>query len=490
MKAVILEERGYFWWHGTPVPDRHFAPEDAVTGLLKVAEDGRVNLELDGFLPGAKHPLEHMLDQNNKVPADLCIQGKLKGSNDNVLLTGLLRNGTRVASNGVSYENYLALGCLVGVGQFPGKIALGNFKILKVNLDGFEEWVRLGAIECKKGRSITVKYAAPKDLNYALKDGRLRMVFDVLAPFASQEHMSEITLKERASLVYSPLRSVPLVEMKRQFCLIEDLLILLSGTEYCLDFPFVSFGSRKKFYRFYFLRHRSGASAPAFHECWTNFVQLHESFGDIFDAWRAKREIYGPGFYLYLGTRRGMKLYPEHRFVNLIWGIESLHRGQEVAPAEPSKLADKIERILSRIEDTNDKKWLERQLRNANEPSLEQRIFDTLKPLPLHFTGTCLRDFAKTCAGMRNDISHYGGQRDHGDYAEFLQRLERHSNALSNLYALRILCEIGVDPKILEWWIFQGFKSYSIKKEFAEVGLLLTSEQKQEVQPEKPSSIQ
>ena len=487
MKEAIFEDRGYFWWHGTPVPDRHFAPEDAVTGLLKIAEDGRVNLELDGFLPNAAHPLEQLTDQNMTVSADLCIQGRLKGSNDNVLLTGLFRNGCRVASSGASYENYLALGCLVGPGQFPGKIAPENFKVLKVHLDGLEEWVRLGAIEYKKDRLITVRYAAPKDLKYALEDGQLRMVFDVSAPFASQRRMSEIAFKERASLVYCPRRSVPLAEMKRQFCFIEDLLILLSGTEYCLDFPLVSFGSKKKSYRFYFLRHRSGASAPAFHECWTNFVQLREHFGDIFNAWRVKREIYGAGFYLYLGTRRGMKLYPEHRFVNLIWGIESLHRGQEVAPAEPSKLANKIERILSRIEDAGDKKWLGRQLRNANEPSLEDRIFDTFKSLPLHFTNTCLRDFAKTCAGMRNDISHYGGQRESGDYADFLKRLERHSNALSNLYALRILCEIGVDPKILEWWIFQGFKSYSIKKEFAEVGLLLKSELKQAIQPEKPS---
>ena len=219
MKEAIFEDRGYFWWHGTPVPDRHFAPEDAVTGLLKIAEDGRINLELDGFLPGAEHPLEHFLDQDKTVRADLCIQGKLKGSNDNVLLTGLLRNGSRLASSGVSYQNYLALGCLVGLGQFPGKIAPENLKALKVHLDGLEEWVRLGVIECKKGRSITVRYAAPKDLNYALEDGRLRMVFDVLAPFASQQHMSEITLKERASLVYSPRRNVSLAEMKRQFCL-------------------------------------------------------------------------------------------------------------------------------------------------------------------------------------------------------------------------------------------------------------------------------
>ena len=478
MTASILEERGYFWWHGTPVPDAHFAPEDSVTGLLKIADDGRVDLELDGNLPSAIHPLERMFAQNRALPKNLCIQGRLKGNNDHVLLAGLVSNGSRVSTNGISYETYLALHCLVGASQFPGKIIPEKFKELKIHLDGLEEWASLGAIEYKKARSIKVRYAAPKDITYDLEDGRLRVVFDVMAPYASQKHMSEITLKERASVIYSPRRGITLDEVKKQFCLIEDLLILLTGSEYFLDWPLVSFGLHKKTYRFYFLRHRSRASAPSFHDCWTNFVQLRASFGDIFAAWRSKRELYGPGFYLYLGTRRGIRLYPEHLFVNLIWGIESMHRGRPVTPAESSALANKIQRILARIENTRDRRWLEGRLKNAHEPSLEQRIFETFKSLPLRFDDSRLRNFAKKCACMRNDISHFGGQRQSNDYAEFLRTLEQHSRALSDLYALRILLEIGVDPARLTWWVYEGFKYYSIKRNFVAVGLLASSDLK------------
>lgn len=472
MATLILEERGYFWWHGTPVPDTHFAPDDSVTGHLKISEDGRVELELDGNLPSDKHPLDRLVARDRNLPPELCIQGRLKGSNDHVLLVGLLSNGSRISTNGISYEKYLALGCLVGQSSVPSKVGPGKFKELKINLDGLEEWVRLGGIECKKARSITVKYIAPKDTSYSVGDGRLRVVFDVLAPFMSQKHMSEITLKERASIVLSLRRGVSLDEMKKQFCLTEDLLILLSGSDYCLDWPLVSISPKQQAHRFYFLRHRSGAAAPAFHECWTNFVQLRECFGEIFAAWRTKRDIYGPGFYLYLGTRRGMKLYPEHRFVNLIWGIESLHRSQETAPVEPSGLAKKIERILACIEKPRDKTWLMGRLKNAHEPSLEQRIFDMFKPLPLRFDDARLCEFAKTCARMRNDISHFGGLRQSGDYAVFLRKIERHSNAISTLYAFRILLEIGVDPTRLEWWAYEGFKSYPIKRNFVDVGLL------------------
>ncbi len=51
-------------------------------------------------------------------------------------------------------------------------------------------------------------------------------------------------------------------------------------------------------------------------------------FGDIWSDWKKKREAFGPGFYLYLGTHRGViRLYIENRFVNL--DLES--KGQALA---------------------------------------------------------------------------------------------------------------------------------------------------------------
>ena len=54
-------------------------------------------------------------------------------------------------------------------------------------------------------------------------------------------------------------------------------------------------------------------------------------FGAIWSRWKAMRDEFGPGFYLYLGLRRGMAMYIEHRFVNLIWGLEAFTARRAVA---------------------------------------------------------------------------------------------------------------------------------------------------------------
>jgi hypothetical protein len=42
-----------------------------------------------------------------------------------------------------------------------------------------------------------------------------------------------------------------------------------------------------------------------------------------------------------------------------------------------------VNRILDKIDDANDKRWLARRLEHAHEPSLEQRLFEVFKALPL-----------------------------------------------------------------------------------------------------------
>jgi hypothetical protein len=73
--------------------------------------------------------------------------------------------------------------------------------------------------------------------------------------------------------------------------------------------------------------------------------------------------------------------------------------------------ATKIERILEQIAEKGDKRWLTRQLANADEPPLNQRMFESLKDLPLSLKDAALRKFCDVCAAKRHDISHFGGQR-------------------------------------------------------------------------------
>jgi hypothetical protein len=61
--VAVLEERGRFWKNNQTVPEGHFAPDDSITGLLTVDNDGRVILDLDAtntvrgaFSPNSKAP--------------------------------------------------------------------------------------------------------------------------------------------------------------------------------------------------------------------------------------------------------------------------------------------------------------------------------------------------------------------------------------------------------------------------------------------------
>jgi hypothetical protein len=165
-------------------------------------------------------------------------------------------------------------------------------------------------------------------------------------------------------------------------------------------------------------------------------------------------------------------LYIEHRFVNLVWGIEAFHRRKLVSPG-PTRIQEKVERIVNQITRPKDRKWLAKRLENAHEPTLEERIFQVLSTVPLGLDPERLRKFSMECAKLRNDISHFGGDRHEGrSYNDFIRDTDDKAEALSTLYHLLLLHEIGIDEAILKWWVFEGFKSYPIKYHFVQAGLL------------------
>jgi len=45
-----------------------------------------------------------------------------------------------------------------------------------------------------------------------------------------------------------------------------------------------------------------------------------------------KRRKHGPGFYLFLGALRSREMYVEHRFANLVWGIDALLSAHLLGP--------------------------------------------------------------------------------------------------------------------------------------------------------------
>jgi hypothetical protein len=92
---AVFEERGLFWWHGEPIPDRRFAPDAAISGLLSIADEGFTDLILDGCLPTDQGTFA-MLSQNHIQLKGKSIEGILTPSNRHILLVDR-QFGTRCA---------------------------------------------------------------------------------------------------------------------------------------------------------------------------------------------------------------------------------------------------------------------------------------------------------------------------------------------------------------------------------------------------------
>ncbi len=466
-----LEERGYFWWNNEPVPKGHLAPAASVAGLLKIDDDGRVDLELQGVLPSAHGPFAALNDQGKAL--DRHIQGLLNASGRRALLIEVIPNGGELRSNAISSQNFLAINCLVGETTFAAGNDPLTARSLEVGLSGFGGWLRVRSIKISRSKDrVSAEYTKPEPAVYKTEDGTLTFNFNITGRSPVGDQSDNFSMKEEATLVYALDKITNLEGLRQRYGLLEDLFILLTDSHYRLDWPFIHFDTDTKL-RWYFQRMTTDVSAPApnWHECWTSFPQVREAFGNIWSNWKRKREQFGPGFYLYLGTRRGTSLYTEHRFVNLVWGIEAFHRTKHAAVAS-DVLKEKITRIVGDVSLPKDKTWLRKKLKYAHEPALADRISEAFKDLPLDLDSERLRHFSKACADARNDISHFGGHRRGGSYTDFARNLEKMSGALSTLYHCLLLAEIGVDREMLKWWVYEGYQSYRLKWYFVEVGLL------------------
>jgi hypothetical protein len=116
-------------------------------------------------------------------------------------------------------------------------------------------------------------------------------------------------------------------------------------------------------------------------------------------------------------------------------------------------------------------------LAHAHEPSLEQRLLECLRELPLRFRKSELEKFAKQCAGRRNDISHRGGPPAGTDYETFHNEITHLAEALSYLFHLLILQKIGLSEEAVlraatKSWVAERL----IKRSLRAVGLHVVNE--------------
>jgi hypothetical protein len=471
----MIDETGRFWWSDEPFTERQFAPDSSVTGALKISDDGIAELTLDGFLSGEadQHFLRNLMVARGE-PTGRPIQGILKGSGKRVLLLDPRRAGGHLSNVGMSYEGYIAFEMLIGEARFTDKAVTSVFSLAEIDLAPLNDWLGYKTIKIEQTEnSLRATYDRPEAMKYSGRDRTIEIRSELVAPRYLLKRTNDLSAQESTRLRMSWPNTVPLKDAQHELVLLQDFLFLFTGGLSRFDWPILSNQGEPK-YRFISARDDHRRTELDKRDWWFSFSDVKDDFGNLFESWKEHQEKYGPGFYLYLGNYRLRQMYAEHRFVNLMWAVESFHRTKN-PEIRNAGVAEKRDRIVAAVFGEKDRKWLEKRLRNADELSLEDRIVDTFKTLPIEMEPRSLRDFAQKCARYRNDLSHFGGSRDTPNYQDFLRKLDELSDALGSLHHAVILNEIGVESDTLRRCLHEGYHGSRFQRTLKDAGIELSA---------------
>ena len=76
--------------------------------------------------------------------------------------------------------------------------------------------------------------------------------------------------------------------------------------------------------------------------------------------------------------------------------------------------------------------------------SSPQALLEILRDLPLGFSRARIKQFSYKVSSLRNDLAHYGGDRDKPPSVEYTRKLHNYCEAISPIYHALLLREIGV----------------------------------------------
>ncbi|WP_131183918.1 HEPN domain-containing protein [Stutzerimonas kirkiae] len=467
-----INDHGIFWWTSEGYE------AGSATGILSVDPAGVIKLELHQTLPG-RSGMGGVFGEI--LPEPITILGCLKSNGHYVLLKGLRAQGGR--SGLISFEIFWANECFIS--QKP--LEFINFFKLSISLDGLQQWVRPGRIEfydsLDKVKDEARKIKVNLDLNsshaWQISWGLVEITHDFSGSVPGL-HSEAVNIAMTSYLSYTPTIDTTCDEFLDWYRSVQDLLLILTNSNITLSWPRLLWrkGDEVIGVNYYFRRHAPTGALVKWHETLLPFARIQDTFGNMIETWLSKRKSLGPGISLYLGTRRNRPLYAEHRFVNLVWGLEALDRRVDSSRCDDLKLKEKIQGLTEFVEaredlNRSDRKWLVSLLKSRGfERPLSERLYEMLKPVAIGIDDGALKAFTKACADMRNDLSHHGGEREPGGYSNFINDLVSRSEALSKLYLLLILSLLGISSEEIEFIIYRNPASFEFSEAFRQAGLL------------------
>jgi len=463
LSEPILKVDGKFWWY---VRDGMGDDSNSVAGTLEIAANGTSTLSLVGLLSGDAS--EGLPFVTKPIDAEKCIFGALKDGS--YVFLARISHGGMTLSNVLSHQGYQARDAIIfhRLQELPD---LKKVTRLQIGLDTLGDWASDSVVTVSKTPDGAEAHGSePEMLMYSLPGKTIRQKTTIRYTAPAGLWFQSATIKQENYWEVEPGSPLNLDAVRDEFHALEDLLLLIADVDVALPWPTVRFEGEAGLY--YFERRRSEAQKIEDFRSWAKLAWLKDKFGTLLANFEAQRDVLGPSLYLYLGIRRSSTLYLENRFSTAIFGLESLHRRVGTS-GDQTKLEEKIARIIDDVKLEKDRKWLSGRLKNASEPNLEERLFLTFSELDIDLKPEELRNFSKECANLRNQVAHFGGQRD-GGYDTFIQKMYVLNEAVRPLYHAVLLNRIGFDSDKIWAYFHRSPHSRERKLMLEAAGLVFT----------------
>ena len=144
------------------------------------------------------------------------------------------------------------------------------------------------------------------------------------------------------------------------------------------------------------------------HNALFTFGDVEGRLEDLLAAWLKSYETFEPVLNLYFATRHNSTQELDVRFIQLVQGIEALHRrNNPELKVMPEDVFEVIKAMLLQCCPPEQREWLKQDLDFANEPSLRRRMRELVKPFRKFLGNENKRKrFVKEVVDTRNYFTH------------------------------------------------------------------------------------
>src|SRR6185437_4110948 len=306
--ADVLKERGFFWWFNEPGRPSS-SKETSIPALLTVADDGQITLETDGALCFDDEHADWF--KPRVFPSSERIVGLLASNGKYVLLEGLERTDFSFRDESLQQQKFSAQLCRHRDTLFPDIYSQRNFDELRIELNGFEDWLELDSIVVGYGypeneeTHVQVSYKE-QAFSYPTLGGKISIESITTGghiPGLGSHPTRDAQFKQHYYLIFRPDIPGDVSSLRNTYTRLEELLALFIGSYNRLPWPILVSKEEPcdSWDVVYF--YRGAPSAPINrYSIWVSFPRIKDTFGNLFRDWQTGSDVYGAGYYLYVSS--------------------------------------------------------------------------------------------------------------------------------------------------------------------------------------------